>query len=103
MNQFTVSPDFKARVAEILGKKKFTQVFPFMNLINREGFSYTETELNQIIQFVGDFSYNEVAEFFTLIPTLVKEVNGVEPPAPIPGVETPEDQQSPTAEETASN
>lgn len=74
MNQFTVSPDFKARVADILGKKKFTQVFPFMNLINREGFTYNEQELNQLIQFIGEYPYNEVAELFTLMPTLVKEV-----------------------------
>ena len=99
MNQFTVSPDFKSRVSEILGKKKFTQVFPFMNLINREGFNYTETELNQIIQFVGDFSYNEVAEFFTLIPTLVKEVNVESTPTD----HTSEGQQAPSAEETATN
>jgi hypothetical protein len=77
-----------------------------MNLINREGFKYTETELNQIIQFVGDFSYNEVSEFFTLIPTLVKEVNVESTPTDHTSEgqqDTPEDQQAPSAEETATN
>jgi hypothetical protein len=44
-----------------------------MNLVNREGFTYSEVELNSIVQFLGEFAYNEVAEFFTVLPTLVKE------------------------------
>jgi hypothetical protein len=70
---FTVSPDFKTRVTEILNTKKFASVFPFMNLINREGFVYTETELNGLIQFLGEFQYNEVSELFKLIPALVQK------------------------------
>jgi hypothetical protein len=44
-----------------------------MNLINRDGFTYNEQELNSIVQFVGEFPYNEVAEFFQILPNNVKE------------------------------
>lgn len=75
MRNYTVSPEFKTQVTAILQAKKFSAVFPFMNLVNREGFVYSEQELNQIVQFLGEFSYNEVAEFFVLLPSLVKEDN----------------------------
>jgi len=47
-----------------------------MNLINRDGFTYNEQELNSIVQFVGEFPYNEVAEFFQILPNNVKEETG---------------------------
>ena len=75
MNQFVVSTQFKARVSDILATKKFSVVFPFMNLINREGDVYQESQLNQLVQFVGELPYNEVAEFFNLMPELVKPFN----------------------------
>lgn len=81
MRYYTVSPEFKTQVTAILQTKKFSAVFPFMNLLNRDGFAYSEQELNQIVQFLGEFPYNEVAEFFQLIPSLVKE-GGLEPEAP---------------------
>ena len=74
MKNFKVSADFKARVTAILSSKKFTAVFPYMNLINREGDIYTESELNSLIQFMGTFAYAEVAEFFNLLPTLASEI-----------------------------
>jgi len=70
---FVVTPEFKTKVTDILNTKKFTVVFPFMNLINREGFNYTETELNQLVQFIGELPYSEVSDFFTLIPSLVQK------------------------------
>jgi hypothetical protein len=73
MRTYTVSPEFKTHVTNILSTKKFTSVFPFMNLINRDGFEYNEQELNQLIQFMGEFSYNEVAEFFQTISKQVTE------------------------------
>ena len=72
MNQFTVTQEFKARVSDILGTKKFSLVFPLMNLVNRDGFIYAEEELNQIVQFIGEFPYVEVAELFAIMPNLVK-------------------------------
>jgi len=74
MQNFNVSPDFKTRVTDILNTKKFTTVFPYMNLINREGNIYTEAELNQLVQFLGEFPYSEVSELFNLIPVLVQKV-----------------------------
>jgi hypothetical protein len=71
MQNYIVTPEFKQRVTDILNTKKFTTVFPWMNLINREGFVYSEAELNQLVQFLGDFPYIEVSEFFNLLPTLV--------------------------------
>ena len=61
---FKVTPEFKEIVSQLLGTKKFTLVFSYMNLINREGFEYTEAELNSFVQFIGEFAYVEVAEFF---------------------------------------
>jgi len=73
MRTYTVSPEFKTQVTNILSTKKFTAVFPFMNLINRDGFTFNEQELNQLIQFMGEFPYNEVAEFFQSISKQVTE------------------------------
>ena len=73
MQNYVVTPEFKQRVTDILNTKKFTQVFPFMNLINREGFTFSETELNQLVQFLGEFTYNEVAELFNRLPTIVTQ------------------------------
>jgi hypothetical protein len=73
MQNYVVTPEFKQRVTDILNTKKFTQVFPFMNLINREGFQFTETELNQLVQFLGEFAYNEVAELFNRLPAIVTQ------------------------------
>lgn len=78
MRQYTVTPEFKTQVTALLNTKKFSAVFPFMNLINREGFEYNEQELNSIVQFVGEFPYNEVAEFFQILPTHVKEAEKAE-------------------------
>jgi len=73
MQNYVVTPEFKQRVTDILSTKKFTQVFAFMNLINREGFKFTEGELNSLVQFLGEFSYNEVAELFNRLPTIVTQ------------------------------
>jgi len=48
-----------------------------MNLVNRDGFEYTEFELNELIQFLGEFPYNEVAEFFLLLPSMVNETGDI--------------------------
>jgi len=74
MRNYTVAPEFKAQVNTILETKKFSTVFPFMNLIKREGNIYSEQELNSIVQFLGDFAYNEVAGFFQSLPSLVQEI-----------------------------
>jgi len=64
MSKFTVTPEFKTQASSILTAKKFSAVYPYMNLVNREGFTYDESELNTLLNFIGEFSYNEVAEFF---------------------------------------
>lgn len=76
MRNYTVTPEFKTQVTTLLNTKKFSAVFPYMNLINRDGFTYNEQELNSIVQFVGEFPYNEVAEFFQILPNNVKEETG---------------------------
>lgn len=73
MQNYVVTPEFKTRVTDILNTKKFTTVFAFMNLINREGFTFTEAELNQTVQFLGEFPYNEVAELFNRLPVIVTQ------------------------------
>lgn len=82
MRTYTVSPEFKTHVTNILSTKKFTSVFPFMNLINRDGFEFNEQELNQLIQFMGEFPYNEVAEFFQTISKQVIENSAAGSEAP---------------------
>lgn len=75
MQNYTVSSEFKTRVTDLLNTKKYTQVFPFMNLINRQGDIYNETELNSLVQLLGEYPYSEVAEFFSILHTLVKAVD----------------------------
>jgi hypothetical protein len=77
MQNFVVSAEFKGRVTDILSNKKFTTVFSWMNLINRENSTYTETELNTLVQFLGELPYAEVVELFNLIPSLVQKVEDV--------------------------
>lgn len=72
---FQVTPEFKERITELLQKLKFVTIFPYMNLINREGFIYTEDELNSFIALLSEFPYAEVAEFFATIKQNVIEVN----------------------------
>lgn len=79
MRNYTVTPEFKTQVTTLLNTKKFSAVFPYMNLINRDGFTYNEQELNSIVQFVGEFPYNEVGEFFQVLPTNVKEETEIMP------------------------
>lgn len=79
---YQVTPEFKTQVAEILATQKFSTVFPYMNLINRDGFVYSEEELNSIVQFVGEFPYSTVAEFFNGLSAHVSQegnLNAVEP------------------------
>lgn len=91
MRTYTVSTEFKTHVTNILSTKKFTSVFPFMNLINRDGFEFNEQELNQLIQFMGEFPYNEVAEFFQTISKQVTEnTDGSEAPSFQPVAESAE-------------
>ena len=79
MPHFTVTPEFKTQASAILTTKKFSAVYPYMNLVNREGFIYEETELNTLLNFIGEFSYNEAAEFFQ---GLSKQVTPVAVDAP---------------------
>jgi hypothetical protein len=75
---FKVTPEFKSKATAVLTTKKFSAVYPYMNLINREGFIYTEQELNSVLNFVGEFAYNEVAEFFQGLSKQVSEVSQTE-------------------------
>jgi len=95
MKNYEVTPEFKTQVTTILATKKFSTVFPFMNLINRDGFIYAEQELNQVVQFLGEFPYNEVAEFFTKLSSQISETT--ETPNATPQVEA-ETVEEPTAE-----
>jgi hypothetical protein len=72
---FQVSPEFKETLTAILQSKKFSAVFPYMNLVNREGFIYSETELNSFVSLLSEFPYAEVAEFFATIKSNVTELD----------------------------
>jgi hypothetical protein len=72
---FQVTPEFKESLTAILQAKKFSAVFPYMNLVNREGFTYTEQELNSFVSLLSEFPYAEVAEFFATIKSNVTELN----------------------------
>jgi hypothetical protein len=85
MKTFIVTKNFKESVTEILMEKKFNAVYPYMNLINREGFEYAEGELNSLVQFLSEFPYANVAEFFASIKENVKEVSSeIQESEPIP-------------------
>jgi len=89
MANYNVTPEFKAQTTEILNTKKFSAVFAFMNLINREGYVYSEEELNSVVQFLGEFPYSEVNEFFKTLPQNVSPVT--EPSNETPTTESPEE------------
>jgi hypothetical protein len=101
MKNFTVTPNFKTSVTEVLSTQKFSAVFPYMNLINREGFVYSEEELNSIVQFLGEFPYSQVAEFFQTLPANVSEVNEETTATAEPTKETKK--QKNTKQETVAN
>lgn len=109
MQNYVVTPEFKTRVTDILNTKKFTSVFAFMNLINREGFIFTEAELNQTVQFLGEFPYNEVAELFNRLPVIVTQegqevgVSGEPELAPAPKAEKKESVRKLTKVEEPAN
>ena len=88
MANYNVTPEFKAQTTEILNTKKFSAVFAFMNLVNREGYTYTEEELNSVVQFLGEFPYSEVNEFFKTLPQNVSPAT--EPSNETPTTESPE-------------
>lgn len=73
--KFLVTPEFKQRLTEILQPKKFGAIFSYMNLVNREGFVYTEDELNSFIALLSEFPYVDVAEFFSTVKQNVTEIN----------------------------
>lgn len=89
--QFQVSPEFKERLTEILQAKKFAAVFPYMNLVNREGFTYTEEELNSFVALLSEFPYAEVAEFFATIKQNVTELSSSTEPQQEPAAVSTED------------
>lgn len=90
MKNYKVTEEFKTQVAELLATQKFSTVFPYMNLVNREGFTYSEEELNSIVQFLGEFTYSSVAEFFNTLSTHVTVVdeNTSEEIEQVPGPES---------------
>ena len=72
--KFNVTDVFKESVAEILKTKKYSAVYPYMTMIEREEKVYTEDELNSFITLLSEFSYAEVAEFFATIKHHVSEI-----------------------------
>ena len=72
--KFKVTEVFKESVTEILKTKKYSAVYPYMTMINREEMIYTEDELNSFISLLSEFSYSEVAEFFATIKHHVSEI-----------------------------
>ena len=72
--KFEVTEVFKESVTEILKTKKYSAVYPYMTMINREEMIYTEDELNSFISLLSEFSYSEVAEFFATIKHHVSEI-----------------------------
>jgi len=45
-----------------------------MNLLKREGTTYTENEANAIVGFLGELAYRDVAHLFEAMPQMVKEI-----------------------------
>ena len=72
--KFKVTEVFEESVTEILKTKKYSAVYPYMTMINREEMIYTEDELNSFISLLSEFSYSEVAEFFATIKHHVSEI-----------------------------
>lgn len=82
---YVISEDFVKALQEVLSSKPYLQVKDVINAIKQE---MPESEINQVLQFIGQYPYREVAGIFNAIPEHVKEksvVNtesGLEPAEP---------------------
>ena len=72
MQNYNVSQEFRQAVRGIFGTKPFIQVAGIITLLEKD--VMTEAEVNNIINVLGNFSYDEVAQIFTTIQQHVKPV-----------------------------
>ncbi len=89
--KFEFKPEFKAITIEALANLSFSSVHGIVNLIKREGNTYTENEANAIVGFLGEMPYREVSHIFEAMPKMVKEIlpEAEGPQAEAPAVEEP--------------
>jgi abortive infection bacteriophage resistance protein len=59
---FTITPEGKEAIMQILSTKPFNTVLVMANLLEKPEF--TDDEANQIINFIGAYPYGEVVTFF---------------------------------------
>lgn len=63
--RFKLTEDGKKEILNILKKKPFKVVVNYVSLLSKE--ELTESEANELINFIGSFAYEDVAEFFANI------------------------------------
>lgn len=85
---FYVSNEFKSSAIEIFSTKKFSDVYPIMNLLKSEESMYPESTLNSIVQILGEYPYSEVYEFFDKMNTMISEATGAQNNEPQPETES---------------
>lgn len=69
---FSVSEEFRGAVRKLLGAKPFVQVAGVITLLDKE--TMLESEINAIINTLGNFPYDEVANVFGSVKGHVKEI-----------------------------
>jgi hypothetical protein len=75
---FFVSNEFKSSAIEIFSTKKFSDVYPIVNILKSEESMFPESTLNAIVQVLGEYPYAEVYEFFDKMNTMITEATGPE-------------------------
>ena len=70
--RYKVKPEFKAAVNKAIGKYPFNQIAQIMQAINVEFMDHNQ--LNQVVNVIGNFPYQDVAPLMTQITDLVEQV-----------------------------
>ena len=74
MKQYKIAPEFKEMIIETLKNKKFSVVYKYMDLLIADRESYSEQEVDAVLNFLGEMPYIEVHEIFRSVKEHVSEV-----------------------------
>lgn len=67
---FSVSKEFSSIVRNLLGTKPFVQVMSIIPMLEKD--TLTETEVNVLLNIIGEYPYDEVAQIFVMVKDHVK-------------------------------
>jgi hypothetical protein len=68
---FNVSKEFSSIVRNLLGTKPFAQVMTIVPILEKE--VLTENEVNVLLNLIGGYPYDEVAQIFVMVKDHIKQ------------------------------